>query len=30
VVEENRERRAAFEATARKLKAALQRVEAAL
>jgi valyl-tRNA synthetase len=30
VVEENRERRTSFEATARKLKAALQRVEAAL
>jgi len=30
VVEENRERRTGFEATARKLKAALQRVEAAL
>ncbi len=30
VVEENRERRAAFEATARKLRAALQRVQAAL
>jgi valyl-tRNA synthetase len=30
VVEENRERRAAFEATARKLRAALERVQAAL